>query len=188
LFEIVHKSLGIAAPLAIIIGVIIALLQFHSQNRLRQLEIVMRLYSTFGQESFTRHYNRIANWDYNTYAEYRQKGDSDDAIALFVVGVFFENMGLLLKRKLAPIELLDDLLSSPILEAWPKVSPVAVGMREEYNHPAWFEWFEYLHDAMARRMIQLNESHSFKKPGSNEKLQNKEEIYEHTTSPSQNFT
>jgi hypothetical protein len=41
-----------------------------------------------------------------------------------VVSVFFENMGLLLKRGLAPVDLLDDLLSGPLLASWPKVKPV----------------------------------------------------------------
>ncbi len=155
LVDILQRVLSIAAPLAVTIGVIIALLQLRNQNRLRQLEIVMRLYSTFGQESFICHYNRVAAWGYDTYEQYREKGSEEDATALLVVGVFFENMGLLLKRELAPIDLLDDLLSSPILESWPRVRPIARGMREEHGHPAWFEWYEFLYDSMAKRIAEL---------------------------------
>jgi len=156
--DTIQLVLSIAAPLAVLIGVIIALLQLRNQQRLRQLEIVMRLYSTFGEEGFVRHYQRVSSWKYKTYAAFRKKNKPDDFISLLVVSVFFENMGLLLKRKLAPIDLLDDLLSGPILEAWPKTRPVWVGLRKEHNHPAWAEWFEYFHDAMAKRMLQLNES------------------------------
>jgi hypothetical protein len=155
LVEMLQRVLSIAAPLAVTIGVILALLQLQNQNRLRQLEIVMRLYSTFGQENFIQYYNRIAAWDYATYEQYRERGSQEDATALLVVGVFFENMGLLLKRKLAPIDLLDDLLSSPILESWPRVQPIAQGMREEHGHPAWFEWYEFLYDSMAKRISEL---------------------------------
>jgi hypothetical protein len=155
--DTIERVLTIAAPLAIIIGVIIALLQLRNQQRLRQLEVVMRLYATFGEEGFLRHYRRVASWKYKTYAAYRKKNSPDDYISLLVVSVFFENMGLLLKRKLAPIDLLDDLLSGPILEAWPKTRPIWLGMRAEHNHPAWAEWFEYFYDAMARRMVQLHE-------------------------------
>jgi len=62
---------------------------------------------------------------------------------VLVVSVFFENMGLLLKRRLAPIALLDELLSGPILEIWPKARPIWVGLRQEHRHPAWAEWFEF---------------------------------------------
>ena len=141
-----------AAPLALIIGVVIALFQFRHQRHLRELEIVMRLYSTFGEEQFLRHFRRVAGWKHETYAAYRQRNDPDDYISLMVVSVFFENMGLLLKRRFAPIHLLDDLLSGPILEIWPKVEPVWAGLHKENHQPSWAEWFEYFHDAMARRM------------------------------------
>jgi hypothetical protein len=155
-FEVIQRTLAIAAPLAVIVGVIIALIQLRNQARLRQLEIVMRLYSSFGEEGFLRHYRRVAGWKFKTYAAFRKKNSPDDYVSLFVVGVFFENMGLLLKRKLAPIDLLDDLLSGPILEIWPKVRPVWVGLREEQNQPSWAEWFEFFYDAMVQRKAELN--------------------------------
>jgi hypothetical protein len=163
--DTLSRILSVVAPLAVIIGVIIALLQLRNQQRLRQLEVVMRLYSSFGQGDFLRHYHRVANWKYKTYSAYRKKGTPDDYISLLVVSVFFENMGLLLKRKLAPIDLLDDLLSGPILEIWPKARPIWVGLREEHHHPAWAEWFEYFHDAMVHRMAQLDKTQSPKKNG-----------------------
>lgn len=154
--EIVQAVLSIAAPLSVIVGIIIALVQLRNQNRLRQLEIVMKLYSSFGEQTFVRHYHRVTHWKYKTYADYRKQSDMDDDVSLLVVSVFFEHMGLLLKRNFAPIDLLDDLLSGPILDVWPKVRPIWIGLREEYNHPAWAEWFEFFHDAMVRRMAQLN--------------------------------
>lgn len=150
--ETIQLFLSIAAPLAVSVGVIIAVLQLRNQNRLRQLDTVMRLYSTFGHESFARHFNRIAAWDFPSYEDYRQRAANEDRVALFVVGVFFENIGFLLKRTWTSIDLLDDLLSSPVLESWPRFQPIAVGMREEQGHPPWFEWFEYLHEAMSHRL------------------------------------
>jgi hypothetical protein len=69
-----------------------------------------------------------------------------------VVSVFFENMGLLYRRKLAPIDLLDDLLSAPIVTTWRKVGPIWRGMREEYRQPQWVEWFELLNNAIEERL------------------------------------
>jgi hypothetical protein len=156
MYETIQRFLNIGAPVAISLGVIIALLQFRNQQHLRQLEIVMRLYSTFGEENFVRHFLKVSSWQYRTYEDYRRKNDPEDYVSLMVVSVFFENMGLLLKRKWVPIELLDDLLSGPLLDVWPKVKPIWDGMRKEYEQPSWAEWFEYFHDAMALRMTQLN--------------------------------
>lgn len=93
---------------------------------------------------------------YDSYEVHRQKNDPDDYISLRVVSVFFENMGLLLRRTFAPITLLDDLLSGPILEIWPKVKPVWDGLRKEHHQPSWAEWEEFFHDAIADRMARLN--------------------------------
>jgi hypothetical protein len=154
--DTILRILSAAASCALITGVVIAVLQLRHQSRLRQEEVAMRLYATFGEESFVRHFQRVTGWGYATYAEYRAAASAEDTTSLMVVSVFFESMGLLLKRGLAPIELLDDLLSGPVLAAWPKVRPIWVGMREDYKQPSWAEWFEFLHDAMARRIKTLD--------------------------------
>jgi hypothetical protein len=80
---------------------------------------------------------------------------SEDFVSLMVVSAFFENMGLLLRRKFAPIDVLDDLLSGPVLDAWPRVAPIRAGLRAEYGQPSWSEWFEYFYDAMTVRTEKL---------------------------------
>jgi hypothetical protein len=67
----------------------------------------------------------------------------------------FENMGLHYKRKLASLELLDDLLSGPLLSAWACTRPIWIGMRAHYAQPQRAEWFEFLNDAMVHRLAKL---------------------------------
>jgi hypothetical protein len=153
-----RQFLGIVSSLAVAVGVIVALLQLRNQHRLRQIDTVMRLYSSFGQDPFVRHFRRVTNWNFETYEAYLENGAEEDYVSLTVVTVFFEGMGLLLKRKLAPIDLLDDLLSGPILLAWPKARPIWVGFRAHYGVPAAAEWFEFLHDAIVRRSGGLREA------------------------------
>jgi hypothetical protein len=153
--ETFQQILSVAAPLAITIGVIVALMNLRNQYRLRQIDTVMRLYSHFGDDAFVRHFSRVTNWDYETYEAYLEKRNEDDYISLTVVTVFFEALGLLLKRGLAPIDLVDDLLSGPILLAWPKARPIWVGFRAQYAVPAAAEWFEFLYHAMVDRLAKL---------------------------------
>ncbi|HEX3928418.1 MAG TPA: hypothetical protein VHW65_10505 [Gemmatimonadales bacterium] len=149
--DTMEHVLAIAASVSVIIGVIVALLQLRSQGSVRQAELAIKLYSSFGEEGFVRHFNRVLHWQYPTYEAYRDKHEPEDYTSLMVVSVFFENMGLLLKRGLAPIDLLDDLLSGPVLAAWPKVRPIWDGLRDEHDQQSWAEWFEFLYKAMARR-------------------------------------
>jgi hypothetical protein len=154
-FDIIQQVLSIAAPLAIVVGGIIALLQLRSQNRLRQFDTVLRLFLSFGEESFLRHYRRVTTWEYDTYEDFKQNATEDDNVSLMVVSVFYENMGLLYKRGLAPLELLDDLNSAPIISSWRKVKPIWVGLRAEHGQPQWVEFYEMLADAMAERLARL---------------------------------
>jgi hypothetical protein len=82
-----------------------------------------------------RHFHRVTTWKYKTYEAYRKEASDDDSVSLLVVSVFFENVGLLYKRRLAPLDLIDDLASGPILLSWQKVSPIWVGLRAEYGQP-----------------------------------------------------
>jgi hypothetical protein len=160
MFDIIQKTFTIAAPLAVIIGVIIALFQLHSQNRLRQIDTVMRLFSSFGQESFLHHYRRVTTWKFDTYEDFQKNAGENDHVSLMIVSVFFENMGLLHKRRLAPLDLLDDLLSAPIINSWRKVKVIWAGLRAEYDQPQWVEWFELLNNAMVERLAWLEGKHT----------------------------
>ena len=55
----------------------------------------------------------------------------------------------------APMPLLDDLLSGPVLDSWPKVAPIWSGLRGEFNQPSWAEWFKFFYEEMAKRMARL---------------------------------
>jgi hypothetical protein len=151
-FQPFQQFLSVVAPLAVSIGVIIALLQLRNQYRLRQIDTLMRLFLYFGQEGWIRHFNRVTAWKYKTYDAYRKKRSEDDHVSLMVVSGFFENVGILHKRGLAPLDLIDDLASGPILLSWRKVGPIWAGLRAEYGQPQWAEWYEALNDAMVERL------------------------------------
>jgi hypothetical protein len=151
-FQTLQQLLSVVAPLAVTVGVIIALLQLRNQYRLRQIDTLMRLFLYFGQEAWLRHFNRVTAWKYKTYDAYRKKRSEDDYLSLMVVSGFFENVGILYKRGLAPLDLIDDLASGPIVLSWQKVGPIWAGLRAEYGQPQWAEWFEALNDAMVERL------------------------------------
>lgn len=112
----------------------------------------MRLYSQFGQSDFQRLYWRIHQSTFSNYDDFKLHASPEDWEAMFGVAVFFENMGLLLKRKLAGIDLLDDLLSGPILLTWEKLRPLIEGYRIDTKKPQIAESFEFLYHRMNERL------------------------------------
>ena len=146
---------AVLSPVAVIVGVILALIQLRTQSRLRQFDTVMRVYSTFGDESFQRHFQRVLSWKFTTSEQFERKAKPEDQVSMWVVAVLFENIGLLYKRHLVPLGLLDDLLSGPLTRAWERSEPVATAMRTDLNLPQMWEWFELLYKAMRGRLERL---------------------------------
>ncbi|NIO38531.1 hypothetical protein GTO27_12665, partial [Candidatus Bathyarchaeota archaeon] len=69
---------------------------------------------------------------------------------VYQLGIFFEGIGVLLRRKLIDIELVDDLFTAPVKLTWEKVKPIAEELRKRGLLTAW-EWFEYLYNELQKR-------------------------------------
>jgi hypothetical protein len=92
--------------------------------------MVMRLYATFGSAEFQKAYQEVLNLEFEDYADFRKRypaSNAEAAAARMTVYVFFEGVGVLVRRKLISMDLVDDLLSTNILVTWEKVKPIVEG-------------------------------------------------------------
>jgi hypothetical protein len=153
------QTLSALGSVALIVGIGVGLLQLRALAKQRQEEMVLRLYSPFFDPTFARAYWQDQAWDFPDLATFEAQATLEDMATLDVVETFFEMMGLLYKRGLASIELLDDLLASPVLVTWNKLAPIEMGYRAKYDSPDWAEWFEKLARALDSRLTELGEPH-----------------------------
>lgn len=151
--------LSIVASLAVTIGVILALLQLRDLRKQQQEEIAIRLMSHFGDEAFIAAFWRVQEWDFKSIEDFEARATKADWVAWYTAGAFFELMGLLYKRELASLDLLDDLLSNPVLSFWNATAVVTTGYRVKYDSPQILQWLELLARAMDRRLTALGERH-----------------------------
>jgi hypothetical protein len=149
-------SIAIASA-SIVIAAIYYLSILRHQAKQRQTDMVMKLYATFGSTEFQKAYQTMMHLGFEDYSDYMKRyGENADVRAAFMtVSVFFEGMGLLVKRKLVGMDLVDDLLSSDILSTWQKMKPLAEGNRKKSARPQAWEWFEYLYNEMKKREQKL---------------------------------
>jgi len=144
-------------------GVLIAaayyVLQIRYQTKLRQTDMVMRLYATFGSTDFQEPYHKAQSLDFEGFENYVKKYGSDIEVqtALYPVCAFFEGIGVLLHRKLINLDLVDDLLGTPIIWTWKRFEPMIIPWRESANRPQIWEWFEYLYNEMKNREQELQQ-------------------------------
>ena len=152
LSEIQTVSIAVASA-GVFIAAIYYILQIRHQAKQRQTDMVMRLYATFGSTDFQKAYQKVANIEFENFADFRKKyvADIEVRAAIYSVVIFFEGIGVLVKRKLINMDLVDDLFTNPISQTWEKVAPIVKGMRELQKSPSVGEWFEYVYNGMKKQ-------------------------------------
>jgi hypothetical protein len=154
--DITEISAMVAAA-GVLVGVVYYILDMRHQSKVRQTDLVMRLYATWGSTEFQKAYQMIMGLEYEDYADYLKLYGTNAEVkaAGNTVNSFFEGVGVLVQRKLISMGLVDDLLEGTILFAWEKRKPIVEGSRKRLTHPQLWEWFEYLYDEMKKRRQQL---------------------------------
>jgi hypothetical protein len=153
-------SIAIASA-GILIAAVYYVLQIRNQTQLRQTDLVMRIYATWGSVENQKAYLKIRrDFEFEDYADFTKELDIDVWAELNSIGLFFEGLGVLAKRKLISMDLVDDLMSADIKRAWEKIKPMAEGARKKFVNPKIWEWFEYLYNEMKKREQKLQQSNA----------------------------
>jgi hypothetical protein len=150
--DAVREILALVTPIAITLGVLIAIFQLRDLRRMRQMDVVMQLFNRFDDDSFQARLQALLRWNFRGWDDFERRARPNDWVTLYSVSAYFENMGTLYKRRLASIDLLDDIMSGPITMAWEKTAPIWLGYRRKYDKPMFAEWFELLATDMRRRL------------------------------------
>jgi hypothetical protein len=148
----------VIASASVVAGVIYYAFQIRHQNRMRQTDFIVRLYSTYGSKEFHEILKEVHTLQFNDYGDFVKKhgpwlskpGFAQTAI--FVVSTYFQEIGTLLHRKIIDINFLYDIFGSTAIKLnWEKVKLIILGLREQFNDPRVFGWFEYLYNEMKKR-------------------------------------
>ena len=145
--DIQTVSIAIASA-GVFAAAIYYIFQIRHQTRIRQTDLIMRLYSRFGSEGFQKLLDKVRRRKDKGFHDYEEKYGWAEWIA---IGTFFEGIGVLLHRKLVDIGLVDDLFTAPIKMAWGEMKDSIIEARKEWGQPTIFEWFEYLVNEMKKR-------------------------------------
>jgi hypothetical protein len=154
LVDIQTVSIAIASA-SVVAGVIYYSLMIRQQTKTRQTDLVIRLYTAFGNKEMRQTWEKVTTREDMDFDKYREKFGLTDVNE---IGWFFEGVGVLLHKKLVDISVVDDLFSSPIKISWEKLKPIAEGERKQFGRPQIWEWWEYLYNEMKKREQKLQQS------------------------------
>jgi hypothetical protein len=150
---------AIVAAAGVLVGVVYYILDIRHQNRVRQTDLTMRMYTSWVSEELTKPWLKVMNLEFTDYDDFKKKygtylSDNPENVALLSVINSFTIMGLLLQKKLVDAELVSHL---PVSMTWNKVKPIVEGIRKESNDRSWYEEFEYLNGELEKREQKLQQ-------------------------------
>jgi len=150
----------IVAAAGVLVGLVYYVLDMRNQNKVRQMDMIMRLYSYYCSEEYSKASGRYMATEFKDFEDFQQKygvvGEHPVTTAFSIVLTFFEGVGVLLKRKLTNIELLHELFA--VKMHWKKIEPIIEDVRKHFEEPRLFENFEYLYNETEKYEKRLQQS------------------------------
>ena len=154
--DIQTVSIGVASA-SVVAGVIYYVFQLRHQDRTRQTDLVMRLYATFSSNDFQDAWAKVRA-KASVFESIDDIYDFDRKVGLREVNqvcLFFEGIGILLRRKLVDTRMIEDLFGGAIARAWEKVKAGVIRARQQLKDPTIYYYFEYLYNEMKKRELKL---------------------------------
>jgi len=123
----------------------------------RQAQLLMNLYEGYRSPIFRRQFDHVMfRMNYEDWDEFNRKFDPiehpEERVIWFSVASFYEGIGVLLKRKLIDISLIDDLIGPSARMEWEKIGPFEIESRKRLNQPRAWDDFEYLYNELMKYM------------------------------------
>ena len=141
---------AIVAAAGVLVGVAYYILDIRNQTRLRQTDLVMRLYDRFTSSEFQDAWYKVRTSDYSKYSNVFDT-PKELFSAINEVCLYFEGVGILLGRGITDVKMVEDLFGGTIVRAWESVKAAVEVSRQQLNDPEIYYYFEYLYNEMKKR-------------------------------------
>lgn len=155
-------SIGIASA-GVLLAAVYYILQIRHQSKVRQTDLVVRLYSALSGRELQEAYFTVIILEFADYGDFMKRYagglSAVPTVAMLAqVCKFFDGIGVLLYRGLVDVGLVDDLFHAEVTRLWEKVKPIAEGRRKELNQPTYVQSFEYLYNELKKREQKLQQT------------------------------
>jgi hypothetical protein len=126
--------------LSISLAALYYVMTLRNTNITRQAQLFMQLYNRWDSSEFVKFWFDFQDKEISDY-----ESDKEYAVAFRALARFIEGIGVLVKRNLIDITLVDDLMSANIIDFWETAGPAIRELRVQTNKPQYGEWAEYLY-------------------------------------------
>jgi hypothetical protein len=137
---------------AVTAGVIFAAVQIRNFRKQQQRDAMLELVRSFQSADFTSALRRVNGLpDDADREQIREILGADGEDAVFLLGLTWESLGVLLFRREVTLELMDDFFSGAIVISWRKLRVFVEEDRRTTGRETVWEWFQWLAERMMER-------------------------------------
>ncbi|MFX1332776.1 MAG: hypothetical protein ACFE9W_14560 [Promethearchaeota archaeon] len=146
----------VVACISVVVASVLAVLQLRHQSQTRQAQLFMNIYDEYYNPEWHRRWLELV---YTVKDEELidsdgiptfLKGDIEKYVGATALTSFFEGIGLLVYKGLIDINLVAELMSTPLIFVWQRVEELVMRVREITGRPQVYEWFEYLYNEIQK--------------------------------------
>jgi len=105
-----------------------------NQNKTRQTQMLMELYAAYRDPEFARAWGEVMDLEYTDFDDFWQKYGGTSNREVYSkwqsIARLFNGIGVLVKKNMVDIELVEELLAVIIIVSWTNMSPIVYGFRE----------------------------------------------------------
>jgi hypothetical protein len=141
----------IIGVLAIIFGIAFGLLQLRQHRRQSRDMAILQLARSFEDPEFIDAYMLITSLELGISDNDLQSKGPEYVAAAMRVGWKFETVGLLIYKRVVPMDAMADLVGGFSLKLWSILGEWAQEMRQKHNQPEFLEWYQWLVEKLVER-------------------------------------
>ncbi|MEH6610417.1 MAG: hypothetical protein V7696_13705 [Halioglobus sp.] len=148
---------------SIVTGLVVGWFQLRNFRVQQRNVVAINLAQTFYSRDLARSISLIQSIPAGiSLEEMRALGQEYESAAITIV-TSFETMGLLVFKRIAPLDLVLDLAGGIVAVMSFKLQRWRADLRAEQNQPSWGEWFEWLSDQAEKHKTVTEPAHTLHK-------------------------
>ncbi len=141
----------IVAPIAVAAGVALGIAQLRVFQRQRREVAAVELVHSFRNPEFNRALRLVWTLPEGCSAEDLLARGPEYEDAAVLLGTTLEAVGVLVFRRVVPIEIVDDLMGDATIGFWARLRDWVLRGRKEQGRESFYEWFQWLVDRLGER-------------------------------------
>jgi hypothetical protein len=154
---------AVVAAAGVLVGVVYYILDLRHQTKVRQTDLLARLYSTMTTKEWMESWGRVNAYDMKT-TNLEKLWTENQLVDFNVLTMYFEELGVLVQMKLLDVDQVEKLLHRHVERMWEKLKPVVEEIRKVMNDPQLGQRWEYLYNELKKRQQKLQPSKISRSP------------------------